>query len=150
MGGLQDRPVERELSRILDRDLFFFLLDLEVKRARRYQNFLCVLLLRLRPLPDHEEGNGIQTCFHTMKNLLMDEMRESDIPGSLGEYRLGVLLPYADITAGGHAKSRLESSLKYLDFGKKGCEVVIDQISFPVNGTNPANLIRKALAPEAP
>jgi len=120
-----------------------------VKRARRYQNFLCILLLKLTRLLDHEEGNGIETCFHMAKNLLMEEIRESDIPGSLGENRLVVLLPYADVTAGGHAKSRLESSLKYLDFEKRGCEVVIDQICFPANGTNPADLIRKALGPEA-
>ena len=153
MGGrmeeLQDKPAEPESGRILDRNLFFYLLDLEVKRARRYQNFLCILLLKLTRLPDNEEANGIQTCFHMVRNLLVEEMRESDIPGLLGENRLVVLLPYADVIAGGHAKSRLESTLRYLDFGRKGCEVLIDQICFPVNGTNPADLIKKALGAEA-
>jgi hypothetical protein len=145
----QDKTAEPESGRILDRNLFFYLLDLEVKRARRYQNFLCVLLLKLTRLPAYEEGNGIQTCFRIMKNLLVEEMRESDIPGSLGENRLVVLLPYADVVAGGHAKSRLESTLQYMDFAGKGCEVVIDQICFPVNGTNPADMIKKALGAEA-
>jgi PleD family two-component response regulator len=148
MGELEDNPVAPELGRILDRNLFFYLLDLEVKRARRYQNFLCILLLKLTRLPDHEEGNGIQTCLRMVKDLLVEEMRESDIPGFLGENRLVVLLPYADVTAGGHAKSRLESTLRYLDVGRKGCEVVIDQICFPINGTNPADLIKKALSTE--
>ena len=149
MGELQDKRAEPELGRILDKNLFFYLLDLEVKRARRYQNFLCILLLKVTRLLDHEEGNGIQACLRMVRNLLVEEMRESDIPGLLGENRLVVLLPYADVTAGGHVKSRLESTLRYLDFGRKGCEVVIDQICFPINGTNPADLIRKALGPEA-
>ncbi len=149
MEELQDQPTEPGSGRILDRTLFFYLLDLEVKRARRYQNFLCILLLKLTRRPDHDEGNGIQTCLRMLRNLLVEEMRESDIPGSLGENRLVVLLPYADVVAGGHAKSRLENSLQYLDFGRRGCEVVIDQICFPVNGMNTADLIKKALSAEA-
>ena len=149
MEELQDQPAEPGSGRILDRNSFFYLLDLEVKRAQRYQNFLCILLLKLTQRPDHEDGNGVQTCLRVLRNLLVEEMRESDIPGSLGENRLVVLLPYADVIAGGHAKSRLESNLQYLDFGRRGCEIVIDQICFPVNGTNPADLIKKALGPEA-
>ena len=36
-------------DRVLDKDLFLFLLDLEVKRARRYQNFICLPLPKLKP-----------------------------------------------------------------------------------------------------
>ena len=145
----QDKPADLEPDRILGRNLFFYLLDLEVKRARRYQNFLCILLLKVTRLPHHEQGNGVQTCLNMMRNLLLQEIRESDIPGSLGENRLAILLPYADMTAGDQAKSRLESILRYLDLGSRGCEVAIDQICFPVNGTNPADLIKKALGAEA-
>ena len=141
----QDKPADLEPDRILGRNLFFYLLDLEVKRARRYQNFLCILLLKVTRLPHYEQGNGIQTCLNMMRNLLLQEIRESDIPGSLGENKLAILLPYADMTAGDQAKSRLESILRYLDLGSRGCEVAIDQICFPVNGTNPADLIKKAL-----
>jgi PleD family two-component response regulator len=143
----ESKPAGLEAGRILDRNLFFYLLDLEVKRARRYQNFLCILLLKLTRVPDHEERNGIENCLDMVRDLLVEEIRDSDIPGLLGENSLVVLLPYADVTAGGCVKSRLESTLRYLDIERKGCEVVIDQICFPVEGKNPIDLVRKALGP---
>ena len=134
------------LGRILHKDLFFHLLDLEVKRARRYQNFLCLLLLKLRN--SREENDNFQTCYQILADLLIVEMRESDILGSLGENRLVALLPYADGSAGGMTKSRFENILKYFDFGKKGYEVAIEQVCFPINGADTIDLIKRALGGE--
>ncbi len=144
----EDRANEEtglESKRILDKDLFLYLLDLEVKRARRYQNFYCILLLKVTPLANREEGDGVQVCFQILTTLLMDGVRESDILGSLGEYRVVILLPYADASAGGIAKSRLERTLKHYDFESKGCQVLINQICFPNNGTDVSDLVDKVL-----
>lgn len=129
-------------DRILDQDLFLFFLDLEVKRARRYQNFLSLLLLRFHP---HSKNGGWddQTCFETLSELLKMEMRESDILGSLDHHQLVILLPYADGKAGELAKKRVEDTLKYYDFKKKGFEVTIDPICFPVDGTDTMDLMRR-------
>jgi len=145
-GGIGEK-MEKEKNRILDKDLFLFFLDLEVKRARRYQNFLCLLLLRLHP---HSKNNGwdFKTCFESLSDLLKMEMRESDILGSLDHHQLVILLPYADGKAGEQAKERFEDTLKYYDFKKKGFEVTIDQICFPVNGTDTMDLMRKVLESE--
>jgi hypothetical protein len=116
-----------------------------VKRARRYQNFLNLLLLNLRQLPRNDDGKYFQTCQQTLGNILSREMRETDILGSLGKDKLVALLPYADTSAGGHAKLRLEGTLMYYDFRDKGYEVTIDQISFPINGADTIGLIKKAL-----
>jgi hypothetical protein len=79
----------------------------------------------------------------------MEEMRESDVLGSLGEHQLAILLPYADILAGDHAKCRFEDVLKCFDLKSKGYEVMIDQICFPRNGTDSIELIKKALETES-
>jgi len=131
-------------ERVLGKELFLFLLDLEVKRARRYQNFLCLLFPRLKA-SSKNNGDGFQICYQTLVDLLIDEMRETDLLGSLGENRLTILLPYADALAGGRAKSRFEDALKCYDFNGKGFEVMIDQICFPLNGTDTPDLIKKAL-----
>ena len=144
----EDRPEEGtglELGRILNKDLFLHLLDLEVKRARRYQNFYCLLLLKIMPLSNHDDQNNVRVCFQTLTDLLVGEVRESDILGSLGKDRLVILLPYADVSAGGLAKSRLEGTLKYYDFESKGYQIMVDQICFPINGTNVGELVSKAL-----
>jgi PleD family two-component response regulator len=133
------------LDRILNRDFFLHVLDLEVKRARRYQNFLSILILEMNTLPNENGEQDLQTSYQMLTMLLMEEMRESDIFGSLGGNRLAILLPYADALAGGYAKSRFEDILKYYDFKSRGYEVVIHQISFPMDGTNTSDLMRKVL-----
>ncbi len=138
------RP-EEAFGRVLNRDLFLFLLDLEVKRARRYQNFLCLVLLKIKQFSEEGDGGGLQACCQTLSNFLIDEMRESDILGSLELGRLVVLLPYADGKAGTHVQSRFEDALKYFDFKSKGYEIMINKVCFPINGTGTMDLIKKAL-----
>ena len=127
-------------SRIVEKDLFLFLLDHEVKRARRYQNFLSLLGIKLIPLPGGEEA-GMEGSAQVMTGLLRDETRESDLLGQGENNQLFLLLPYADSTVAGRVKSRFENVLKYCDFKEKGCEVRMDQVCFPVQGTNPQELL---------
>jgi GGDEF domain-containing protein len=141
------RP-EGAFSRILNRDLFLFLLDLEVKRARRYQNFLCLMLLKIKQFSQEVDGGGLQACSRTLSDLLMEEIRESDIIGSLELDKLVVLLPYADVKAGTYVQSRFEDTLQYCDFKSKGFEIMIDQVCFPIHGTDTMDLIRKGLGEE--
>jgi GGDEF domain-containing protein len=143
------KGAEKELSRILDPEIFFHFLDLEIKRARRYQNFFSVLILKLIPLASRENGLGLQTCYKQLSYLVGEELRESDILGSLGEDMLVVVLPYADRTAAGRARSHFEGGLKYYDFKRVGYEVKIGQICFPMDGTDTKDLIQKVIGPAA-
>jgi PleD family two-component response regulator len=139
-----------ERRRIPNREMFLYLLDLEIKRAIRYQNFFCILKLKLSQLPENRNGKGPQVCYQTLRHLLIEEMRESDILGSLGDDQLAILIPYADPSAGSSAKSRLEGSLKYFEFKKEGYEVMVDQISFPLDGTDTPDLVGKLLEQRNP
>ena len=132
-----------ERGRILNRKLFLYLLNLEVKRAIRYQNFFSILKLKWCRLPGYENGKGLQTCYQNLNCLLIEELRESDILGSLEDDQLAILLPYADLSDCGPFRSRLEGLLKYYEFKEKGYEVMTDLICFPTDGTDPTNLIRK-------
>jgi GGDEF domain-containing protein len=149
VGGKLPRGLEEVFGRILNRDLFLFLLDLEVKRARRYQNFLCLMLFKIKQFSKEDNGGGLKACYQTLSDLLMEEIRESDIIGSLELDRLVVLLPYADVKVGTYVQSRFEDALKYYDFKNKGFEIMIDQVCFPVHGTDTMDLIRRALGAEA-
>src|SRR3972149_5256943 len=94
--GLRERR-EATASRIVNKDLFLFFLDHEVKRARRYQNFLSLLLVRFKQTAtDEGNGNRLQTFCAEMCDFLGGEMRESDVLCSLGVNQLVILLPYAD------------------------------------------------------
>ena len=136
-------------KRILSKDLFLYLLDLEVKRGRRYQNFLSILILDLVTLPQGDGGANLETTYQMLTALLKEEMRETDIFGALGENRLIVLLPYADLLAGDQAKSRFETVLEHYDFKSRGYKVQVHQVSFPTNGTDTADLMKKLVVPAA-
>ena len=145
LGNELPEGASEKWGRVLNRDLFLFLLDLEVKRARRYQNFICLLFPTLKPSFQKDNGVEFEICHQTLVNLLIDEMRETDLIGSLGENNLVILLPYADSSAGSGAKSRFEDALKYYDFQSKGFEVMINKLCFPINGTDTSELIEKGI-----
>jgi hypothetical protein len=134
-------------KRILSKELFLYLLDLEVKRGRRYQNFLSILVLDLVALPKEDGRPDFDTSYQMLSSLLKDELRETDIFGALGERRLIVLLPYADLSAGELAKSRFEDIVGHCDFKSKGYKVEVHQVSFPMNGSNTADLVKQLVVP---
>ena len=132
-----------ELGRILNREVFLYLLDLEVKRARRYQEFFCVLIMNLCCLAKQDNGHNQQNCLELLCNLVKEEFRDSDILGNLSDERIAAILPYADSSAASVARTRFEGSLKFCDFEKAGYEVKIDQICFPADGTDIHDLIKR-------
>jgi len=151
MKNVQDKSdgdKTQEIGPILNKNLFLFLLNHEVKRAFRYQNFLSILLLKLIPCSAIDNEEGFRGCYQTLQNVLVEEVRETDLLGSVGENKLAVLLPYADVMAGGYAKSRFETNLKHYDFRKKGYEVMVRQFCFPRNGTDTLDLVKEAMGEE--
>ncbi len=132
-------------NRLLDRESFIQYLDLEVKRSMRYQNFFCLLVLKLNPVSLQEGGKALQSCYQTLAQGAREELRESDVIGSLEKDRMAALLPYADLTTGGTVKTRMEESLRYYDFKREGFEVSIDQVSFPMDGTETIDLLQKVM-----
>ncbi len=130
-------------GRILGRDVFLNLLDLEVKRSRRYQNFFCILVMRLIQLASHDNGTHQLSCYQKLTNILEEELRESDILGAIGENCVAAILPYGDCTAGSITRSRFEGSLKYYDFRNDGYEVKVEQVCFPMDGTDTTEIVKK-------
>lgn len=138
-----------EFRRVLNQDLLLFLLDLEVKRARRYQNFLSILTLKLVQSSPGPNGDGLNACYERLVGLLEDEIRETDIIGSLRKDKLAILLPYCDVSAGSLARARFENLLTFYDFKREGYSVVIQQIYFPMDGASEIDILKKAMGEEA-
>ena len=130
-------------GRIFARDMFLNLLDIEVKRSRRYQNFFCILVMRLSQLASHDNGTHQLSCYKKLTHLLEEELRESDILGSLDDRCVAAILPYGDSVAGHITRSRFEGSLKYYDFKNDGYEVKVEQVCFPMDGTDTTEIIKK-------
>ncbi len=136
----------RGSSGILSRDHFFNLLDLEVKRARRYQNFFSILVMRIKKLASQEKGIDSSSCYQKLALLLREEMRESDVVGVVNDNSIAALLPYGDSLCGKNAKSRFDRSLEFFDFLKEGYEIQVDQLCFPMDVTSTSDLIKRLMA----
>jgi hypothetical protein len=137
--------IDMETRKILNKESFLSLLHFEVKRAQRYQHFFCILLLKLAQLPGHENRNenSLENCSRILFKLLSEDLRDSDILGSLEKNQFAILVPYADLSAIGSFKSRLDGNLKYCGFEDKGFEVMTDLVCFPVDGTDTDDLVGK-------
>ena len=98
-------------ERISPRNVFN-LLDIEVKRSRRYQNFFCILVLKLNRISNHDNGIQQRSCYKKMAHLLKEELRESDIVGILSDNSIAAILPYGDPVSGENAESAVRKELE--------------------------------------
>jgi len=135
--------MESVIGRTLPPDIFYYLLDLEVKRSRRYQNFFCLLNIKLYNISGQGNAPRLKGFYQKVSALIAEELRESDILCSLGDDQLVVLLPYTDSSGSGSLRSRFEETLNNYDLKSEGFVVKIDQISFPKDGTDTGELTRK-------
>ena len=144
---MRDRPEER--NRILNREVFFQLLDLEVKRARRYQNFFSLLIMRLKRLTGELGSGTLQDCYQKLCGLLSEELRANDILGALDGDRVVALLPYADGVAVDSVKTRFEGNLRYFSFYDEGFELEMERFCFPTDGADTGDLIQRLIGAQS-
>jgi len=115
---------------VFNTESFLFLLDLEIKRARRYRNYISLLFLTFgqrAPPP----GENPSVSFKTLVHLARDE-------------RLMVMLPYADMAVAHKVKERLKKFLQNHGFGRKGFKIDIEEVCFPTHATYTNDLLRMA------
>ncbi len=130
-----------EEGRIHSREFFLDLLDNEVKRARRYNYSLWILKIKVSKISGTTNGKDIQDCFHRLIQFAEKELRESDIPGFLGEYQLAIIFSGTDPNKAAHAQARLEKRMEYYRLKEDPCDVQVDLICFPTDGSNTPDLI---------
>ncbi len=128
---------------VLNIQSFLFLLNLEIKRARRYQNCMSLLSHTFGHL-DPSVGEKASISLKTIASLLKSELRDTDIVGQGGGNRLLFMLPHADMARAHNVRQRLEKILHYYGFGKNSFTIEIDEVCFPTHATNVDELLRRA------
>jgi diguanylate cyclase (GGDEF)-like protein len=128
---------------VFNRQSFMHILDLEIKRAQRYQNYLSLLSLTFGHL-DPLLGEGPSISLRTLANLLKSELRDTDMVGQGAGNRLLVMLPYTDMGEADRVTERLEKAFHDYGFGRKGFTIEISEVCFPTHATNVDDLLRMA------
>jgi predicted signal transduction protein with EAL and GGDEF domain len=140
-----------EETRVLRKQLFDFLFDLEVKKAIRYQYFVTVLFLEL----DWGDGEGaVETpplprneLLRVVAELLRDELRATDVIGRHPDDRFSILLHHADDANTVRVGERLRRRVADYVFaqGMDGRRTVsIGGACFPTNGNYADDLLSEA------
>jgi diguanylate cyclase (GGDEF)-like protein len=128
---------------VFNRQSFLLLLELEVKRAQRYQDYLSLLSLTFGHL-NPSLGKNPSISFKTLAKLLKDELRDSDIVGEDTGNRFIIMLPHADMARAHRVRERLERILQDYGFAEKGLTMEIDEVCFPTHATSVYDLLQLA------
>lgn len=128
---------------VFNKQSFLFMLNLEIKRAQRYRDYLSLVSLtfgHLDPLPEKSPT----ISFKTLANLLKNTLRDTDIIGQSGRNQLLVILPYADMAEAARVRERLKKTLHDYGFVRKGFTIEISEACFPTHATNIEDLLQMA------
>ena len=130
---------------VFKKQSFLFLLGLEIKKAQRYRNCLCLLSLTFTQLSAPLENPTIP--LKTLANVLRHELRETDIVGQGGINRLLVMLAHADMMGAHKVRERVEQVLQHHGFGERGLTMEIHEVCFP---TRPVDDLLRMAASRTP
>ena len=121
----------------LQEGAFWWLVDLEVRRGMRYQNAFTLMVI--------EVGNGRRPDLRTVGQIILEELRSSDLVGRVGPRAFAVLLPHTPAPEAMAPAARLHQRLSQYAFeGGKGVELRVGGASFPFNATDREGLVAVA------
>jgi GGDEF domain-containing protein len=121
---------------------FFRLLDLEIKRARRYQNLFGVLRFELNNRGSTISGNLGKDLKFVLK-LVREEIRETDVLGQTEKNEIMVILPYCDSSGLEVVYARLNNLIRDFHFGDHQVKVHSGFVCFPMEGTDMEEILNK-------
>jgi diguanylate cyclase (GGDEF)-like protein len=132
--------------RVLTPEAFEFVLNNELKRAVRSQNYLTLLLVE-PSLPDVPgEGNGErERIVRHIAVLISRDVRETDLLAQTGKGRLSVVLLDADLQNSMRVVERLMSRLEHYEFSRP-IEIAVGAACCPTHGADAGSLHQAAEA----
>jgi GGDEF domain-containing protein len=107
-------PFLEEDFRVLTPEAFDFVLNNELKRAVRSQNFLTLLVVA--PTPEQAEEAQQTNVIREVARLVSREVRETDLLAQTPDGQLSVVLLDADLHNSMHVVDRLVSRFKHYAF----------------------------------
>ena len=133
-------PFLEEEFRVLTPEAFDFVLNNELKRAVRSQNFLTLLVLE----PTLQPGQPCQEeVVREVARLVSREVRETDLLSQTGEGQVSVVLLDSDLTNSMQVVDRLVSRFQHYEF-QSPVVVEVGAATCPTHGADAETLRRAA------
>ena len=137
-------PFLEEDSRVLTPEAFDFVLNNELKRALRSQNFLTLLVVEPTPRPPSppvDRSRAVQQVARVVSR----EVRETDLLSQTEEGRLSVVLLDADLPNSMRVVDRLMARLEHYEFPTP-LTIEVGAACCPTHGADADSLRRAAEA----
>jgi PleD family two-component response regulator len=139
---MADDPFLDEDVRVLTPEAFDFVLNNELKRAVRSQNYLTLLVLEPTPrVPDQPRDSVIRD----VARLVSREVRETDLLARTDEGQLSVVLLDSDVHNSMHVVDRLVSRFEHYEFPTP-VAIEVGAATCPTHGADAQTLRRAAEA----
>jgi GGDEF domain-containing protein len=134
-------PFVDDDSRVLTPEAFNFVLNNELKRAMRSQNFLTLLVIEASE--STPEGGGHQQLAREIARVVSREVRETDLLSQTPEGRLSVVLLDADLPNSMRVLERLMARFEHYEFTSAE-SISVGAACCPTHGADAESLIRAA------
>jgi hypothetical protein len=128
-------------SRVLTPEAFDFILNNELKRAIRSQNYLT--LLQIEATESSPDADGPIRLAQELARLASRELRETDLISRDGRGRLSVVLLDADLPHSMVVLERLVARFEHYEFTSAG-SILVGAACCPTDGADAGSLRRAA------
>jgi diguanylate cyclase (GGDEF)-like protein len=122
------------------------MLEAEIKRSKRYNNVLSVLMLDIDYFKKVNDQYGHQTgddVLVIVSEIIQGNIRETDIAGRYGGEEFLIIFPHTNFEEAFNTAKRINKALKEHEF-KEGFKLTISGGLSEWQGENAAQLIHKA------
>ena len=138
-------PVTDSLTRLLNLGFFQFLLDREFKRSERYGGPFTLALIDVDAFSFYNQRHGTvegDVKLRQIADIILENIRESDMAARFSGDVLAVLLVQANITAAFGSIERIRTAVETIANGH--LTISAGLASFPENASDGSTLIQKA------
>jgi PleD family two-component response regulator len=134
-----------ENSKLLTPGAFEFVLDSELKRAVRSQNFLTLVLLEASREWEGMMVTADDGTVHEVANLIGREVRDTDLLGHTGRGTLALVLLDADFEHSTRVIDRLVSRIENYEFST-ALRIAVGAACYPTHAVDAETLKRQAMS----
>jgi len=140
-----DQFFEEEGSRVLTPTAFEFVLDGELRRAVRSQNFLTLVVLETRREWEGLEVTADDGTVEEVAGVVGREVRDTDLIGKTDKGTLSVVLLDADYDSSTRVIDRLVSRIDHYDFPTP-LRISVGAACYPTHAVDAGSLKQQAMS----
>jgi GGDEF domain-containing protein len=140
-----DQFFEQEGSRVLTPNAFEFVLDGELRRAVRSQNFLTLVVLETRREWEGLEVSADDGTVEEVASVVGREVRDTDLIGKTDKGTLSLVLLDADFDSSTRVIDRLVSRIDHYDF-PTALRISVGAACYPTHAVDADSLKRQAVS----